>query len=94
MNFSAKIKHLAIIPDGNRRWAQEHGYHEREVYGEGIQRLYENLEYLANCKINYFTFWSSSFTNLKDRSSNMLNVFDTLYKENFEKICLCGTREY
>lgn len=83
---TTKIKHLAIIPDGNRRWAQEHGYCGREVYKEGIQRLYENLEYLANCKINYFTFWSSSFVNLKDRSSNMLNVFDTLYKENFEKL--------
>jgi undecaprenyl diphosphate synthase len=83
--LSSKINHLAIIPDGNRRWAQKHNYISREVYKEGTQRLYEVLDYLADCKIKYFTFWSSSLSNLKHRPGDTLNLFDTLYAENFER---------
>jgi len=86
MKISSKIKHLAIIPDGNRRWAQKHSYVGKDVYKEGTQRLYEMLEYLAKHNLKYFTFWSSSLNNLTHRPGDPLKLFDSLYEENFTKL--------
>lgn len=86
MGKERQIRHLAIIPDGNRRWAKKHGYRGAAVYQEGADRLSEILRHLAVLNIEYFTFWSSSFNNLTLRPNEPLQLFDSMYHEYLERM--------
>ena len=60
-----QLTHIAIIPDGNRRWAKERGL----PAFEGHRRGAENFEHLLNTTrdlgIKYFTSWAFSTENWK-----------------------------
>ncbi len=60
-----QLTHIAIIPDGNRRWAKEKGL----PAFEGHRRGAENFEHLLNTArdlgIKYFTSWAFSTENWK-----------------------------
>jgi undecaprenyl diphosphate synthase len=62
-------KHVAIIPDGNRRWAKEKGRPTIEGHRYAAQTTFPNLiNELAKLDIKYFTFWALSTENLAGRS--------------------------
>jgi undecaprenyl diphosphate synthase len=56
-------KHLAIIMDGNGRWAQGHG--KRRLFGhiKGVSRVREVVTASANLKIPYLTLYAFSMEN-------------------------------
>lgn len=58
------LKHIAIIMDGNRRWAREHNLPilegHRRVANEVLEKL---VEYGAKLGIPYMTFWAFSTEN-------------------------------
>lgn len=71
-------KHVAIIPDGNRRWAKEKGKPTAEGHRYAAQTTLPNiLRELNKLNIKYFTFWALSTENLTGRSEEELkNLFD------------------
>lgn len=67
-------KHIAIIPDGNRRWAKTKGRPSIEGHRYAAQTVLPNLiDELIRLKINCFTFWALSTENLTGRSKEELN---------------------
>lgn len=80
------IKHLALIPDGNRRWAKKRGLLPWQGHIEGAKTLEKILKKALEMKIPYFTFWGSSYDNLTKRSKKEVNVFFSLYKKYFKKL--------
>ena len=38
------INHIAIIMDGNRRWAKANSLSLKEAYKNGVQNLYKTIE--------------------------------------------------
>lgn len=67
-------KHVAIIPDGNRRWAKEKGRPAMEGHRYAAQKVLPNLiNELVRLDIKYFTFWALSTENLVGRSKEELN---------------------
>jgi len=67
-------KHVAIIPDGNRRWAKENGKPSMEGHHYAAQTTLPNLiNELIRFNIKYFTFWTLSTENLVGRSKEELN---------------------
>ncbi|PIU36396.1 di-trans,poly-cis-decaprenylcistransferase [Candidatus Roizmanbacteria bacterium CG_4_8_14_3_um_filter_34_9] len=67
-------KHVAIIPDGNRRWAKENGKPSMEGHRYAAQTTLPNLiNELIRFNIKYFTFWALSTENLVGRSKEELN---------------------
>ncbi|MDO9027409.1 MAG: polyprenyl diphosphate synthase [Candidatus Roizmanbacteria bacterium] len=67
-------KHVAIIPDGNRRWAKEKGLPTIEGHRYAAQTTLPNLiNKLAKLDIKYFTFWALSTENLTGRSKEELD---------------------
>jgi len=67
-------KHVAIIPDGNRRWAKENGKPSMEGHRYAAQTTLPNLiNELIRLDIKYFTFWALSTENLVGRSKEELN---------------------
>lgn len=67
MDTHTSPHHVAVIPDGNRRWAKKHGLDPWGGHEEGVKRFEEVSEAAFRAGISYFTFWAASESNLKDR---------------------------
>lgn len=66
--------HIAIIPDGNRRWARSYGKHELEGTKYAADHtLPQIIDCLIDLKIKYFTFWAMSTENFNKRSKQEIN---------------------
>jgi undecaprenyl diphosphate synthase len=95
------IQHVALIMDGNRRWAKE----KKLPAFAGHQKGYQQIEKIVNradeLEIEYITFWAFStenWTRSKDEVTYLLNLFrkilkgklfDKLIKKN-GKLCVLG----
>jgi len=96
-------KHIAIIMDGNRRWASERGLPKLIGHTEGGKNLKKILETALKNKIEYLTVWALSTENLKERTPEELNhlfdLFEKLvdylgdFKTNNVKMKLIGNLE-
>jgi len=74
--------HIAIIPDGNRRWAKEKGLksfegHKSVASVENIDRLFKAARKYG---VNYFTFWAFSTENWNRSKEELDYLFDLLLK--------------
>ena len=50
-----KPKHIAIIMDGNRRWAKSNNYSLLEAYEKGLETLNDTINNFIKLKIKYLT---------------------------------------
>lgn len=72
-------QHVAIIPDGNRRWARHNGLTVYEGHWEGYERGKEIVNALWDIGVKYVTFYSLSRENCMRRSREELeNLFKLL----------------
>lgn len=58
-------RHIAIIPDGNRRWAKEHGYSTFEGHKRGMEAFEIIGRAALDRGVQYLTFWGFSTENWK-----------------------------
>lgn len=56
-------RHVALIPDGNRRWAKEHGKTTLQGHSEGLKRIQEMSSAAQDMGISTFTVWGFSTEN-------------------------------
>ena len=74
-----KPKHIAIIMDGNRRWAKSHNSSFLEAYEKGLKTLYDTVENCIKLKINYLTvfgFSTENWNRSKKEISHLMKLFD------------------
>ena len=65
-----ELKHIAIIPDGNRRWAKQQGKLAVEGHKYAVEHTLPALyDELLKLQIPYCTFWAMSPENFVKRSS-------------------------
>ena len=77
--------HIAIIPDGNRRWAKQHGLPTIEGHRRGAIRFKELAKAARSYGIHTLTAWGFSTENWgRDPSevSYLMDLFIWLIKEN------------
>lgn len=87
MKRQQPLRHLAIIPDGNRRWAKKHGINaEPLIYEQGSQKTSEILEAAFSQGVEYVTFWASSYANLASRPKLLVHAIDAIYARKFEEL--------
>lgn len=91
MDFKSKIntdklpKHIAVIMDGNGRWAKQHG--KARVFGHrnGVKAVRETTEAAAELGVNYLTLYAFSTENWKrpklEVNALMRLLVETLHKE-------------
>ncbi len=87
------VHHMAIIPDGNRRWAKKHGLDPLEGHRRGIDLMGEVLKWARAHKVRMVSFWAFSSENFnRDRREveGLFQAFETNLKKvlqegNFEK---------
>lgn len=77
-------KHVAIIPDGNRRWARKKGLKPWIGHQKGVNYFEKVLEKAIELKIPYLTFWGGSFDNLTKRAKIELNFLFKVYTSQFK----------
>ena len=65
------LQHVAIIPDGNRRWSRSHGVPVIEGHMAGAKTMHTVVDYLIG-RIKYLTVWGFSMDNWK-RSDDEIN---------------------
>lgn len=65
MKTESKIKHIAIIMDGNRRWAKEHNLPSAVGHKKGVTSLRETVRACDELGIKYLTVYAFSTENWK-----------------------------
>ena len=77
--------HIAIIQDGNRRFARAQGLEVGEGHRLGADTTEEVLDWAADMGVKYITLYSFSTENFRRESAEVESLF-SLFKEKFEKI--------
>ncbi len=77
-------KHIAIIPDGNRRWGREKGISMREAYAIGIRKIGDVMKWCKEADIRMLTMWGFSTDNFRRDEKEITDLFG-LFKENLKK---------
>ncbi len=77
--------HIAIIMDGNRRFAQEIGLEPMEGHIKGKDKLEEVMEWGMELGINILTVYAFSTENLTRNEEEVACLMD-LFTENFHKL--------
>ena len=75
--------HIAIIPDGNRRWAKKYKLEAWLGHKKGAEYIEKLADVLIENEIPYFSFWGSSKDNLKKRPKKEVDFLMKLFKEKF-----------
>ncbi len=67
--------HIAIVPDGNRRWAEQRGLPPIEGHKAGSQNLRSIIEYLNEYHIKYVTVYTFSTENWNRPKDEVRGLF-------------------
>jgi undecaprenyl diphosphate synthase len=78
--------HIAIIPDGNRRWAKKAGMKPWEGHRAGADRIEEISREALKKEIKHLTFWGSSKDNLQKRPLEEKRELLRIYEKYFQKL--------
>ncbi len=72
-------QHVAVIPDGNRRWAKERGLPAIAGHRRGSEMLIELLDKAKDLNIKIFTFWAFSTENwgrIQTEVANLMKLYE------------------
>lgn len=79
--------HLAIIVDGNRRWARQHNRPSYIGHKCGFERLEKIIDYAVTLGIPYISLFVFSTENFK-RDAREINYLMNLFRKNFRQMSL------
>ncbi|WP_444658044.1 undecaprenyl diphosphate synthase family protein [Caproiciproducens sp. R2] len=65
LSFGRLPRHIGIIPDGNRRWAEKNGYEKQDGYQFGIAPGFELYKTCLELGIQEMTFYGFTIDNTK-----------------------------
>ena len=87
--------HVAIIMDGNGRWAQKRGLKRTKGHQKGAEALKKISEYAYDKKIkvlSVFAFSTENWKRDKEEVDFLMNLFLKAFKENFEAVKKKGVK--
>ena len=88
-------KHLAIIMDGNRRWAKKRGLASNFGHKEGAKTLKKLCKYIEQLGIPYvsvFAFSTENFKRSKEEVDALMNLFITMFTKEFHFLLEDGVK--
>ncbi|MCX8074694.1 MAG: polyprenyl diphosphate synthase [Clostridia bacterium] len=83
--FKRLPRHIAVIPDGNRRWAQDKGLEKYEGYKHGIEPGVDVYDLCVSLGIEEFTFFGFTQDNTK-RPKVQVEAFSKACIDAVEKL--------
>ena len=89
MNEEMKIpEHVAIILDGNRRWAKKRGMLPQEGHYRGFTNLENLVDYVFNKGVkvlSVYAFSTENFSRVKVEVDYLMDLFAVAFKKYFER---------
>jgi undecaprenyl diphosphate synthase len=85
--------HIAVIPDGNRRWAKKRGLAAIIGHEKGIERFNETSEAAFHAGVQFFTIWAGSEDNLIKRSAQEVAHLVKHLRQEIERQLASGRLE-
>jgi undecaprenyl diphosphate synthase len=73
-------RHVAIIMDGNRRWARQHGLHEAEGHAAGVEGVREIIRHAVRRGIPVLSLYAFSRENWARSDEEVAGLFSLLEK--------------
>lgn len=70
--------HIAIVPDGNRRWSKLRGVSRLQGHRAGAQTMHKVVDSLIKHQIKYLTLWGFSTDNWKRSDAEVRSLFQLL----------------
>ena len=89
------LKHVAIIMDGNVRWAKKRGLSRSIGHREGSKVLKKICLHIANTDISYlsvFAFSTENFKRSKEEVDYLMNLFIEMFTKEFKTLCKEGVK--
>lgn len=81
-------RHVALIPDGNRRWAASRGLAPWDGHEAGAKNTEKIIEKARELGVRAFSFWGSSMENLTKRPFEekraLLGIYETYFTRMIE----------
>ena len=96
------LNHVALILDGNKRWAKKNKFSNIYGYSKGFENIKNIVKYSLSIKLPILTIFASSSENFYRSSistiyniiyDNFSNVFDELVKDNGVRIRIIGSKD-
>ena len=97
-----RLSHVALILDGNKRWAKKNNIQNFNGYQKGFENIKNIIDYSFSHKIQYLTLFTLSSENFNRPSikiiyeliyKNFNKLFEELIKKKNIKINIFGNRE-
>ena len=82
-------KHLAIIMDGNGRWAEKKGKNRIQGHSHGVKAVQEVVEEAVQLKIEHLTLYAFSTENWsrpQEEIGVLMKLLVSTLKSEFEKL--------
>ncbi len=79
-------RHIAIIPDGNRRWAKAKGLEPWEGHEAGAINLEKLTQLVLKKEVGCLSLWGSSMDNLLKRPIAEKKALLDIYKRYFKRL--------
>ena len=95
LSITHRPKHIAIIPDGNRRWSHQHNVPYVKGYLEGAQTIKETALAAKELSISVMTVYSFSTENWNrppEETSTLMRLFDIHLNYYAESLSHAGIR--
>lgn len=80
MRIDKTPKSLALIPDGNRRWAKHHMLNFFNGYSKGVEKFIEFAEWCKDYGVGNITVWAFSTENFNRPGPEKRALFDIYRK--------------
>ena len=88
-------RHIAIIMDGNGRWAKKRMLPRSVGHKHGMDRMIGLMEHAFDLGVQYITVYALSTENLKrpkEELDGLFNLFRNNFKEMMGRVCARGVR--
>lgn len=85
--------HIAIVPDGNRRWAKNLGLPTLLGHKKGFERTFEIITHAQKVGVKVITFYAFSTENWKRAKSEvdyLMNLFILFFEKKMNKLNKMG----
>ncbi len=89
MTAPSPPKHVAIIMDGNGRWAQKRGLSRREGHKKGVEAVRNLVDYLKSTELKTLTLYAFSTENWRRPQSEvnfLMGLLKRYIAQDFEKL--------
>ncbi|MGM9834206.1 MAG: polyprenyl diphosphate synthase [Bacilli bacterium] len=81
--------HVAIILDGNRRWAKQNGLSRLEGHKKGFENIRKMTTYIFNKGVKFlsvFAFSTENFNRSVEEVNYLMNMFVGEFKKEYKKL--------